>query len=148
MYGLISGSTGALVRFCYYVVWCAEALFIFDECMLPGPLKTLDAGHMSFTATLWCYHRHHNVCMRQAAELFAGPRDPAPSRAKTRWHLAYTLLKNPSLVRERGRRIAGAAGSAAASPARNSPRSGKGAAVVPVTESPKSSAVPEKAVPC
>ena len=87
-----------------------ESLFIYDASLLPGKLKALDSGYDAFVSTLWVHHRHQNTAAVIAKDIFLeaasdvdGRQHPELNRARTRWHLAYTLLKNPTLIHERVR---------------------------------------------
>ncbi|KAH8059382.1 hypothetical protein JL722_5408 [Aureococcus anophagefferens] len=128
-YGLLVGAALFVSRVLTSVVFCLFHLVSLDVCVLPERYAHLDASHVAFMSLVYAHRRHHDAALHVAAEAFAA-RKPRHSRARTRWHLAYTLLKNPALRRDRRRpglagpradvRRQSAAGSASSSPSRPS----------------------------
>ena len=104
-YGFSTGAFAALTRCVYYILYAVAALFVYDSSLLPGPLKSLDAGHASFCSLLWAHHLHHNVTLVSAAkclqEAIPSKTTPAFRRARNKLQLAYTLLNNPAVAKHR-----------------------------------------------
>lgn len=107
-YNFIIGATVAILRACYYILYVITAVAFLDECILPDPLRSMDTAHLSFLGTVWSHHRHHNPIVHVAAGIMtqlqkdaASTNIPSFSPAAKRWHLAYTLVNNPSLVNAR-----------------------------------------------
>lgn len=107
-YNFIIGATVAILRACYYILYVTIAVTFLDECILPDAMRSMDTAHMSFLGTVWSHHRHHNPIVHVAAGILAQLQKdaasadiPSYSLAAKRWHLAYTLLNNPSLVNAR-----------------------------------------------
>ncbi|KAH8047335.1 hypothetical protein JL722_13148 [Aureococcus anophagefferens] len=101
-YGLLVGAALFVSRVLTSVVFCLFHLVSLDVCVLPERYAHLDASHVAFMSLVYAHRRHHDAALHVAAEAFAA-RKPRHSRARTRWHLAYTLLKNPALRRDRRR---------------------------------------------
>ncbi|KAH8050339.1 very-long-chain enoyl-CoA reductase [Aureococcus anophagefferens] len=60
VYGVITGTWGAFMRLCYFIIWSLQAVFLFDSSLLPGA-AVLDSGYGAFCGMLWAHHRHSHV---------------------------------------------------------------------------------------
>lgn len=103
-YNVIIGVTIALIRAAYYVLFVVSAVAILDYTILPPSLSVYDTAHNAFVAAVWAHHRHHHPVLHVAVEALREElkkASPRRSRATKRWHLTYTLLNNPKLMRER-----------------------------------------------
>ena len=91
------------MRLCYFIIWSLQAVFLFDSSLLPEELRSLDSGYGAFCGMLWAHHRHSNphvlVACRALRETSDDP--PARRRARNRFGLALTLLRNPGLAKHR-----------------------------------------------
>ena len=99
-YGLVSGAAIFLSRVLTSVAVSLVHLVSLDISVLPERYAHLDAGHVAFMSLVRAHHNHHNSALHVAAEALAAP-DRRATRARARWHLAYTLLNNPGLRRDR-----------------------------------------------
>jgi len=122
-YGVIVGATVSLMRILYYVLYSFVAVALLDETILPAPVRSLDSAYLAFWGLVYAHHRHHNDVVHVAVDQLRRHRDQqnhddddddndeekakkellrrTADRARTRWHLAYTLLNNPKLRAER-----------------------------------------------
>ncbi|KAH8094054.1 very-long-chain enoyl-CoA reductase [Aureococcus anophagefferens] len=136
VYGVITGTWGAFMRLCYFIIWSLQAVFLFDSSLLPEELRSLDSGYGAFCGMLWAHHRHSNPHVLVACRALRDTSDdpPARRRARNRFGLALTLLRNPGLAKHRrpgGRPRPPADDDAAAAPAAEEPAPRDGAAELP-----------------
>lgn len=128
-FSLISGVVLALFRLVYVIVICTFHMMRVDHSPLPEHLWGYDPAYKSFRSTLLLSHCFQNPVWETFAgkllhdktiEDLQGPlqseeddvdngsedatyrQHASPSNlGKGRWHLAYTLLHNPQLIKER-----------------------------------------------
>lgn len=112
-YGVVVGFTVAFFRVLYYISYSVVAVAFLDESILPPVIREFDSCYIAFFAAVSSHHRHHNALLHVFADALQesitneAPRSEEKSnaqyssRVKSRWHLAYTLLNNPSLRRDR-----------------------------------------------
>ncbi|KAH8066369.1 very-long-chain enoyl-CoA reductase [Aureococcus anophagefferens] len=136
VYGVITGTWGAFMRLCYFIIWSLQAVFLFDSSLLPEELRSLDSGYGAFCGMLWAHHRHSNPHVLVACRALRDTSDdpPARRRSRNRFGLALTLLRNPGLAKHRrpgGRPRPPADDDAAAAPAAEEPAPRDGAAELP-----------------
>eukprot|EP00164_Ancoracysta_twista_P002465 GFYU01003274.1.p1 GENE.GFYU01003274.1~~GFYU01003274.1.p1 ORF type:complete len:1454 (-),score=511.55 GFYU01003274.1:104-4168(-) len=116
---LWSGMLKAILRFVIGLV-CWTIIFLRLDCSI-DLLGSLDKGHDAYQAMLAADAYYNNPCFAAASNIFIGEggkrgrerllkisdddvmHDKVKSSviARNRWHLAYTLLNNPTLIQER-----------------------------------------------
>ncbi|XP_076465781.1 stimulated by retinoic acid gene 6 protein-like [Babylonia areolata] len=117
---LLVGVASALFRTCKSLVLGLIFLARLDRCLLMRGFESMDPGYMAYVGSLLVDNAHNHPVMRTFCALLVrltcSPQakvdrgiayllEPAKcgtnSRAARRWHLAYTLLKNPDLLPRR-----------------------------------------------
>ena len=116
MSSVVTGLAASVKRFVFLIAFALGSVLRLDSTRFPSRLVSYDQGYSSFMSVIMLRHRHCSPVISVARELRfgLGKRGLAPSdndtephtaskseaqkRARTRWHLAYTLLNNPQLI--------------------------------------------------
>mmetsp|Transcript_14298 Transcript_14298/g.42886 ORF Transcript_14298/g.42886 Transcript_14298/m.42886 type:complete len:995 (-) Transcript_14298:239-3223(-) len=124
LYQLFTGFFSAIFRLVSMLGWCFVAVLRLDMTIFPKELAGMDAGYMAFCSNVYFRHQHSNAVLQEAVRAFADidrgeetegegeggstektaletEKSEAHRRARNRWQVAYTLLKNPALVKLR-----------------------------------------------
>ena len=135
---MATGIMTALTRFIMAMVIAIFTLPRMDASPLPGWVERyllLDMGSQSYHAMIMVHHRHSNPHVLVACRALRDTSDdpPARRRARNRFGLALTLLRNPGLAKHRrpGGRPRPPADDDAAAPAAEEPAPRDGAAELP-----------------
>lgn len=109
-FNLLYGTLSAVYRLLYFIIYTIFALIRMDVTLLPLPFWGYDAAFSSFSSYMLYEHETKNPILTMAVRHLAQGLDVRGSdgnksiRARVRWHLAYTLLNNPSLIKHRRRK--------------------------------------------
>lgn len=110
LYSIVTGALTGFLVVLYYFGWALCVIGMADTTILPDDFVSLDAPFAGFWAMQKLKHLHQNPVLVKAAEHLAGfteeherepPRSINKIRARTRWCLLYTLVRNPKLVEVR-----------------------------------------------
>ena len=122
-YGIFTGIFTVVMRFLYAFGYTAMATCRVDLCVLPMSMAKVDQAFRCYLSTLNFFNQYTSPLFitgvsslrdlepaSSAAERYnpmlqSGDRsnDLQKKRARARWHLAYTLVRNPVLTRDRSK---------------------------------------------
>ncbi|CAH2293675.1 stimulated by retinoic acid gene 6 -like isoform X2 [Pelobates cultripes] len=119
-YHVIVGLGHCLSRVLKSLVLGSWLIARIDRTILPKGFEALDSGYRTWIGMLYMDHYHNNpvlvsfchvLLQTRAEEEWTDPTEYAPiinttehqmpERAKTKWFLFYTLLRNPSIIKYR-----------------------------------------------
>ena len=126
-YGIFTGIFTVVVRFLYGFGYTAMAVCRVDLCIVPISMERVDQAFKCYISTLNFFHQYTSPLyvtgVSSLRDIEPARDSPAErynpmvqsedtssdlrnKRARARWHLAYTLVRNPVLTRDRSHNLA------------------------------------------